>query len=160
MTDGRLLVAHNAAFDMSVLRKSADHHRYRPPPVEFVCTEKLARVAAPQQDSYRLDSLAAEFGLPLMHHDPLSDATAAGLLWLLLLERSGLPPEQWLRRCGYRGPGYCRHGLFRTRRRARPATRPEVGWVLCACSPACSSPAVRPVRHPCRPADSCVRSCS
>ena len=34
MTDGRLLVAHNAFFDMSVLRKSAAHHRYRPPPVE------------------------------------------------------------------------------------------------------------------------------
>ena len=125
MTDGRLLVAHNAAFDMSVLRKSADHHRYRPPPVEFVCTEKLARVAAPEQDSYRLDSLAAEFGLPLTHHDPLSDAVAAGLLWLLLLDRSGLPPEQWLRRCGYRGAGYCRHGQYQGFIRPRASSRPS-----------------------------------
>ena len=123
MTDGRLLVAHNAAFDMSVLRKSADHHRYRPPPVESVCTEKLASAAAPQQDWYRLDSLAAEFGLPLTHHDPLSDATAAGLLWLLLLERSGLPPEQLLLRCGYRGPGYCRHGSYQGFTRPRVAGR-------------------------------------
>ena len=100
------------AFDMSVLRKSAAHYRYQPAPVEFVCTEKLARRAIPQRPSYRLNALAAEFGLPLTHHDPVSDAAAAGLLWLTLLARSGQTPARLLRSCGYWGPGYCRNGHY------------------------------------------------
>ena len=45
----------------------------------FACTYRLARSALPEARSWGLKGLAAEFGIPLSHHDPLSDAHAAGL---------------------------------------------------------------------------------
>ena len=84
MIDGRLVVAHNTAFDLSVLRISAEHHGYEPDPFPFACTYRIARSAMPDATSWSLDVLANEFGIPLSHHDPLSDAHAAGLLWLAL----------------------------------------------------------------------------
>ena len=82
LLDGRLVVAHNAAFDLSVLRRSAEHYGYEPDPFPFACTYRIARTALPDAAAWSLDALADEFGIPLSHHDPLSDANAAGLLWL------------------------------------------------------------------------------
>ena len=73
----RLLVAHNTAFDMSVLQRSAAYHGYEPPPVTFLCTYRLCKSTWPNRWSYRLDDLAETFGIPLDHHDHVSDATAA-----------------------------------------------------------------------------------
>ena len=42
--DGRLVVAHNTAFDMSVLRRSAEHYGYEPEPFPFACTYRIARL--------------------------------------------------------------------------------------------------------------------
>ena len=106
MLDGRLVVAHNTAFDLSVLRRSAEHHGYEPVPFRFACTYRIARSAMPDAMSWSLDVLADDFGIPLTHHDPLSDAHAAGLLWLALAERFGTTHTDLLDSLGYR-PGYC-----------------------------------------------------
>ena len=102
MLDGYLGVAHNTAFDMSVLRRSAEYHGYEPDPFMFACTYRLARSAMPELSSWRLDVLAAEFGIPLVHHDPLSDAKAAGLLWLALAARFDTTHSDLLATHGYR----------------------------------------------------------
>ena len=106
MLDGRLVVAHNTAFDLSVLRRSAEHHGYEPDPFPFACTYRIARSAMPDAASWSLDVLADDFGIPLSHHDPLSDAHAAGLLWLALPDRFGTTPSDLLAAHGYR-LGYC-----------------------------------------------------
>lgn len=106
LLDGRLVVAHNTAFDLSVLRRSAERYRYRPDPFPFACTYRIARSAMPSAGSWSLDVLADEFGIPLMHHDPLSDAQAAGLLWLALPSRFGTTHRELLASHGYR-LGYC-----------------------------------------------------
>ena len=85
----RMVVAHNTDFDMSVLRASAKHYRYAPNSFPFVCTYRTARAVMPGAGTWRLNVLADRFGMPLPHHDPLSDAKAAGLLWLALLDRFG-----------------------------------------------------------------------
>ena len=107
MLGGRLVVAHNTAFDLSVLRQSAEHHGYEPDPFPFACTYRIARSAMPDAESWSLDVLADDFGIPLTHHDPLSDAHAAGLLWLALPERFGTTHSDLLDSLGYR-LGYCR----------------------------------------------------
>ena len=107
MLDGRLVIAHNTAFDLSVLRRSAEHHGYVPDPFSFACTYRIARSAMPDSTSWSLDVLADDFGIPLSHHDPLSDAHAAGLLWLALPERFGATHSDLLDSLGYR-LGYCR----------------------------------------------------
>lgn len=107
MLDGHLVIAHNTAFDLSVLRRSAEHHGYVPDPFSFACTYRIARSAMPDATSWSLDVLADDFGIPLSHHDPLSDAHAAGLLWLALPERFGTTHSDLLDSLGYR-LGYCR----------------------------------------------------
>ena len=102
MIDGRLVVAHNTDFDISVLHRSAEHHGYEPEPFSFACTYRLARTAIPDATTWTLDALADDFGIPLSHHDPLSDAHAAGRLWLALPERFGTTHTDLLDSHGYR----------------------------------------------------------
>ena len=73
----RVVIAHNAAFDISVLRKSAEQYSYVPPPLWFACSYRLAKETWPERWSYRLNDLAKDLGIPLDHHDALSDAHAA-----------------------------------------------------------------------------------
>ncbi len=81
----RLLVAHNAAFDISVLRHSAEATSYTPPPARFACSFRIAKRTWPERWSYKLSVLADDLGIPLEHHDPLSDANAAAEITLQLL---------------------------------------------------------------------------
>ena len=46
------------------------------PAFHALCSVKLARVAWPQLERHKLDHVAAHFGIPLNHHDALSDARA------------------------------------------------------------------------------------
>ena len=106
MIAGRVVVAHNTAFDMSVLRRSAEYYGYGPEPFPFACTYRMARSAMPEAGSWSLGIMADEFGIPLAHHDPLSDAEAAGMLWLALSRRFDMTHLQMLDRHSYR-LGYC-----------------------------------------------------
>ena len=100
----RLVVAHNTAFDISVARRTAERYDYNLKPFRFACTYRLARSADPQRGSWTLANLAREFDIKLNHHDPVSDAQAAGHLWLALANRAGMPHMQLLEQHGYR-PG-------------------------------------------------------
>lgn len=71
----RFLVAHNAPFDRSVLEQSCQAAGLRAPDLPFVCTVQLTRECW-DLPSARLPVVARALGLPLEHHDPLSDATA------------------------------------------------------------------------------------
>lgn len=77
---GRLLVAHNTAFDLFVLAHSSAAHGYDPGALRFVCSYRLARAHWPNMWGYRLDILAAKFGMELDHHDPVADARVSGLI--------------------------------------------------------------------------------
>ncbi|GAB2966230.1 hypothetical protein GCM10027048_40550 [Hymenobacter coalescens] len=86
--EGQLVVAHNASFDVSVLEHSLRAHALPVPAFHSLCSVKLMRASHPGFDSYRLNELAARFGLTLNHHDSLSDAAACADLTLRAL-RSG-----------------------------------------------------------------------
>ena len=101
----RLLVAHNTAFDMSVLQRSAAYWGYEPPPVTFLCSYRLCKSTWPNRWSYRLDDLAEAFGIPLDHHDYVSDAAAAARVALCLCRHHGVGSlEEVAELLGYR-PG-------------------------------------------------------
>ena len=85
----RVLVAHNIAFDASVLRRSADYHKYVVSPTRFLCTYRLARSLYPDRNTWRLKDLSADFDIALNHHNALSDARAAGELLRILLDDHG-----------------------------------------------------------------------
>ena len=120
MLGGRLVVAHNTAFDISVLRRSSEHYGYEPEPFSFACTYRLARSAMPEARSWGLKALAADFEIPLSHHDPLSDAQAAGHLWLALPDRFNTTHPELLALHGYR-LGRCDLSAYRPYSNAQPS---------------------------------------
>lgn len=87
--EGKLLVAHNAAFDFSVIRQSLDFQGAEYPTAHYVCTYQLARLLHPEFGYYRLDFLCDQYGIDLDHHNALSDSAAAAHLLLRLLSEFG-----------------------------------------------------------------------
>lgn len=76
--EGRILLAHNATFDLSVLRSSLKREGIFAPSFSYLCTHRLARQVFPGWESYSLANLSARLGVELIrHHDALEDALAA-----------------------------------------------------------------------------------
>jgi DNA polymerase-3 subunit epsilon len=76
---GRALAAHNASFDLSVLRQSLGvHDAVIPRDYRYLCTYRLARLVWPDRWTYRLSDIARDLGFETdNHHDPRWDAWAA-----------------------------------------------------------------------------------
>lgn len=84
-----VLVAHNAAFDRSVLVQASAEYGYDASATPFVCTLQVAKTLL-DLDSYRLPVVAAALGLPPFdHHDAGAGARSAALVALALAARVG-----------------------------------------------------------------------
>ena len=87
--DGQVIAAHNAAFDIAVLRASCEARGLKMPKVDPFCSVEMSRIAWPELPHHRLNSLAEEFGLELNHHNAIGDATACAQLILLCADQFG-----------------------------------------------------------------------
>lgn len=74
--DGANVLAHNAAFDTSVLRATLDLYGLEWPDLRYWCTVAMSRRVWPHLANHKLDSVAGHCGIPLRHHDAASDALA------------------------------------------------------------------------------------
>ncbi|MDR1319747.1 MAG: 3'-5' exonuclease [Treponema sp.] len=74
------LAAHNAAFDMGVLRAALEWYELPVPPLKYFCTLKLARAAWPGLASHALTSLGEYFGITYDAHNALADAQTCGII--------------------------------------------------------------------------------
>ena len=106
MINGRLVIVHNAAFAVSVLRRSSAVCDHEPEPFWFACTYRVARSALPDAKLWSLDAMAGEFGVEHSASGPLGCARATALLWIALGERSGVTHAALLYRHGFK-LGYC-----------------------------------------------------
>lgn len=80
------VVAHNAAFDISVLKKAAARYQLPFEPPMVYCTMRHAKLNY-DFPSYSLDSLCSTFHIDLpCHHDSLYDARACARLMLKYLD--------------------------------------------------------------------------
>jgi DNA polymerase-3 subunit epsilon len=70
---GLPLVAHNASFDMSVLRFTLDKYRLPYPEVNYFCSYILAKKLL-TLSSYRLDRVASYYQIAFHHHQASDDA--------------------------------------------------------------------------------------
>jgi DNA polymerase III subunit epsilon len=84
---GSFVAAHNAAFDARVLAACLDHYGLDPVPLRFECTLRLARHKLGISPT-NLAFVCERLGIPLSHHDPLSDAEAAARIMLAAMERT------------------------------------------------------------------------
>ncbi|MDE0418096.1 MAG: 3'-5' exonuclease [bacterium] len=73
--DAGFLVAHNAGFDRSVLEACCAAADVAPPELAFHCTVQMARRTW-NLPSASLPAVCRHLGIPLNHHDALSDAEA------------------------------------------------------------------------------------
>jgi DNA polymerase-3 subunit epsilon len=87
--EGSHVLAHNAGFDVGVLRALIAGHGLETPEMHYVCTVKLARRAFPELPRHRLDVVCAHCGIPLRHHDATSDAVACAHIALRCRDEIG-----------------------------------------------------------------------
>ena len=88
--DGDVLIAHNAAFDMAVLRQSAEAARFELPKIYYGCSLLLARKVY-NLESYRLNAVAYAIGHEEFdHHDALADADACARIMIHAAGRQGV----------------------------------------------------------------------
>jgi len=83
------LLAHNAPFDIRVLRALIASHELVAPSYEYVCTVALARRTFPDLRRHTLDVMCEHCGIALTHHDAASDAAACASLALSCAEAVG-----------------------------------------------------------------------
>ena len=82
LLDGSTVVAHNAAFDMTVLRSTLASHGLPHPAFQYFCSVSMARRVWPGRSSYGLGPMCAFHGIPLRHHRAGNDAEATAELVL------------------------------------------------------------------------------
>jgi DNA polymerase III subunit epsilon len=86
-TEGLPMVAHNASFDMGVLRASAEAVNFDLPALNYFCSLQLARRTY-ALESYRLNAVAYAIGHEeFQHHDALADSDACARIVLHMAGR-------------------------------------------------------------------------
>jgi len=76
----QVVVAHNALFDASCLKKTLAFYEMVVPPFQTKCTYKIYKT--------NLKALCDRYAIPLNHHDALSDAMACATLYLKHLKEN------------------------------------------------------------------------
>lgn len=84
------LIAHNAVFDMGVLRATAAHIAKPLPELRYTCSLAISRKTY-NLESYRLNSVAYAIGHEEFdHHDALADSDACARIVLHAADRHGV----------------------------------------------------------------------
>jgi DNA polymerase III epsilon subunit-like protein len=86
---GRTLLAHNASFDISVVRNTCDVYGLPYPEFDYLCTVKLARQSWPDLTSGRLNDVCDYLGIQFKHHDASEDAYACAALAIEAMKVTG-----------------------------------------------------------------------
>ena len=75
-----MLAAHNASFDMKVLKATLEYYELPVPKLPYFCTLNLSRHAWPKLESHALTALAKNFEIVYNAHNALDDAYTCGKL--------------------------------------------------------------------------------
>lgn len=137
---GRLLVAHNASFDVTVLCATMAHYGRPVPDFDYLCTLLVARNTWPGSGSFSLGPLAGRLGITFQHHHAGEDAFACAGVALAAATARGAQGFEDLAhglainrgRVDRSGHAPCRSNGGRSARRGRPpglAGAPERGGV-------------------------------
>jgi len=129
LLESDLVIAHNASFDMSVLRHTLELYNLPFPAISYTCSRIIAKKAWPSLLSYALPVVADHLGIDFEHHNALSDATASALVAIQackqmevdslasLAEKSGIRHGSIMEdgcyraASGYRSSGGSSHGI-------------------------------------------------
>lgn len=106
---GMALVAHNASFDIGVLRHTLDDYRIPDPELDYYCTRAISHALWTTLPSYGLELVSHYLGLPFTHHVVEEDAMACAAIVLRGCSEVGVADltrlaEHLMIRCGHLHP--------------------------------------------------------
>ncbi|MBG9985295.1 PolC-type DNA polymerase III [Facklamia sp. DSM 111018] len=88
-TQGSILVAHNASFDMGFLNKAYERYGKETSSLPVIDTLALSRLVNPHMKAHRLNTLAKHYGIILeQHHRAIYDSETTGQILMKLLEQA------------------------------------------------------------------------
>ena len=88
--EGRVFVAHNAAFDWRFVSSELNQALGEAPAVTRLCTVKMVRALLPSLRRRNLDAVSAHFGVPIQErHRAYGDALATARVLIRLLDEAG-----------------------------------------------------------------------
>lgn len=77
---GQTVIAHNAPFDLSVLRHTMDLYGIKYPDFAFYCTKIISQSTWRNLSSYSLPLVASFLDISFAHHDPVEDACCSAII--------------------------------------------------------------------------------
>ncbi|MFB6469290.1 3'-5' exonuclease [Cytobacillus sp. Hz8] len=96
--ENKLVIAHNASFDLSVLRGVLDEYNIPYPTLSYNCSVNIAKKTWPGLSSYKLNVISSYLGITFQHHHALEDAHAAAQIYLKAYELIGATSHEDLRK--------------------------------------------------------------
>ncbi|MBP2076760.1 3'-5' exonuclease [Oceanobacillus polygoni] len=109
----QLAIAHNASFDMSVIRNTLDYYMLPYPEMDYLCTVNISKKLWPRLDNHKLNTLATYHNLQFEHHHALEDAkVAAGVMIQALRETKTSSLDHFLEKCSMTKGKIYDHGYY------------------------------------------------
>lgn len=87
---GKLMVAHNAKFDMDVLRATLDHYELEWPDLEYTDTLKISRKMWTNLPNHKLSTVGNSLGITFNHHNALDDAEVCAKVAVAAAQQKGI----------------------------------------------------------------------
>ena len=87
--EGRIVLAHNAPFDMGVLRSCLLTYHIEAPMFTQGCTVQLSRTVWPDLANHKLDTVGRFLQVDFAHHDALEDARACAAIPIAAAQQEG-----------------------------------------------------------------------
>lgn len=78
--DNSLMVAHNANFDMTVLKSLNKFYNIKLPKASYFCSVQLSRQILPYLKNHKLNTVSDFLKISLNHHNAKSDAIASAMI--------------------------------------------------------------------------------
>lgn len=85
--ENKIVIAHNASFDMSVLRSSLEEYHLPVPQFQHCCTVQIAKRVWPNLPNHKLGTLGEYFHIDFNHHNALDDARTCAMIALRAAEK-------------------------------------------------------------------------
>ncbi len=82
----RIVVAHNASFDIGALISALNHYHLEFPNFKYLCTVKLSQKAYPELPGHKLNMLAEFLGIDFDHHHAGDDSYVCAEVLLKILK--------------------------------------------------------------------------
>lgn len=81
-----IVIAHNASFDMSVIRNTLDYFNLTYPEMDYLCTVNISKRIWPGLENHKLNTIAGYHGISFEHHHALEDARVAAKILMKAFE--------------------------------------------------------------------------